>query len=119
MTLNDQISAPSPFGAAQAVELALSQGALRTLFQPIVDLVTDDVVGYEALTRGPAGAGVESPDALFAAARSCRRLAELDRACRCPAFRTADQAQLRPPHRLFVNAEPPVLRTACPDHPLR
>jgi len=119
MTVNDHLCVPSDYGAAQAVELALSEGALRTLFQPIVDLETDDVVGYEALTRGPAAAGVESPDALFAAARSCRRLAELDWACRCQAFRTADQAQLRPPHRLFVNAEPQVLGTACPDHLLR
>lgn len=119
MTLNDYVRGPSPLVAARAVELALSEGALRTLFQPIVDLTTDEVVGYEALTRGPATAGVESPDALFAAARSCRRLAELDWACRCQAFRTATQAALRPPDRLFVNAEPQVLGTACPDHLLR
>src|SRR3712207_9183086 len=83
MTVNDYVRGPSPLAAAQAVELALTEGALRTLFQPIVDLRTDEVVGYEALTRGPAATGVESPDALFAAARSCRRLAELDWACRC------------------------------------
>ena len=119
MTLNDYARERSPLAAARAVELALSEGALRTLFQPIVDLATDEVVGFEALTRGPAAAGVESPDALFAAARSCRRLAELDWACRCHAFRTATAGALRPPHRLFVNAEPQVLGTACPDHLLR
>ena len=119
MTLHDCVRGSSPLVAERAVELALSEGALRTLFQPIVDLATDEVVGFEALTRGPAVAGVESPDALFAAARSCRRLAELDWACRCQAFRAATSASLRPPHRLFVNAEPQVLGTACPDHLLR
>ena len=119
MTLNDYPPVTSPRFAARAVELALGEGALRTLFQPIVELATDAVVGYEALTRGPAASGVESPDALFAAARSCRRLAELDWACRCQAFRSATEAQLRPPYRVFVNAEPQVLGTACPEHLLR
>ena len=119
MTVDDCQRGALQVAPARAVELALVEGALRTVFQPIVDLRTDEVVGYEALTRGPATAGVESPDALFAAARSCRRLAELDWACRCQAFRTAASAQLRPPHRLFVNAEPQVLDTACPDHLLR
>ena len=119
MTVDDCLQVTPSTGAERAVELALTEGALRTLFQPIVDLVTEEVVGYEALTRGPVSAGVESPDALFAAARSCRRLAELDWACRCEAFRSASRAQLRPPDRLFVNAEPQVLGTACPDHLLR
>lgn len=119
MTLDDCPPVTSPLSAARAVEMALGEGALRTLFQPIVDLVDDSLVGYEALTRGPVAAGVESPDALFAAARSCRRLAELDWACRCQAFRSAAEAQVRPPQRVFVNAEPQVLGTACPEHLLR
>ena len=102
--------------AEEAVEVALAVGGLRTVFQPIVELATDEVVGWEALTRGPAGVGLQSPDALFAAARACRRLAELDWACRCAAFRSATDAQVRPPHRLFVNAEPQTLGTACPHH---
>ena len=106
----------APASAARVVDLALAEGGLRTLFQPIIDLATDEVVGWEALTRGPAAGPVQTPDALFAAARACRRLAELDWACRCAAFRSAAEARVRPPHRLFVNAEPQTLGTACPHH---
>jgi EAL domain-containing protein (putative c-di-GMP-specific phosphodiesterase class I) len=101
------------------VRRVLADGGLRTVFQPVVDLHSSQVIGHEALTRGPAGTAVESPDALFEAARACGRLAELDWACRCQAFRVAGQARLQAPARLFVNAEPQVLGTACPPHLLR
>ena len=50
---------------------------LTLVFQPIVDLDAGTVVGFEALSRGPAG-DLHTPDRLFAAARSAGRLAELD-----------------------------------------
>lgn len=93
--------------------------SLRTLFQPVVELATGAVVGYEALTRGPAGSVLEQPDELFAAARRQGRLAELDWSCRCLAFRRALQASLLPPRRLFVNVEPEALGTGCPQHLLQ
>ena len=95
------------------VDLALAEDGVRTLFQPIVDLRTAQPVGWEALSRGPVG--MEDPQVLFAAARASLRLAELDWTCRCRAFRAA-QSRLQPPARLFVNAEPQVLGTACPAH---
>jgi EAL domain-containing protein (putative c-di-GMP-specific phosphodiesterase class I) len=100
----------------RVVDLALAEGGLRTLFQPIVDLRTRQQVGFEALTRGPRSSGYERPDLLFAAARATSRLAELDWACRCQAFRTAADAELRPPTRVFVNTEPQTIATACPTH---
>ena len=48
-------------------ELVVEQ-LVRTVFQPIVDLDTGAAIGYEALSRGPAGGGLESPAALFGAA---------------------------------------------------
>ena len=116
MTVDDHLDAVHPLGAEHVIDLALAEGGLRTVFQPIRDLRTLDEVGYEALTRGPSRTRVERPDLLFAAARSTRRLAELDWACRCQAFRTAAQAQVGPPTRLFVNAEPQTIGTACPEH---
>ena len=95
------------------VDLALAEDGVRTLFQPIVDLRSGQPVGWEALSRGPVG--MEDPQVLFAAARASSRLAELDWTCRCMAFRAA-QSRLQPPARLFVNAEPQVLGTACPAH---
>ena len=93
------------------VEEVLASGALRTVFQPIVDLDAGTVVGYEALTRGPAGP-LERPDALFAAARAAGRLADLDRACLAAALRAAVAARLFAPSTLFVNVEPEVLDSA-------
>ncbi len=90
---------------------ALGAGGLRSVFQPIVDLDTGAVVAHEALVRGPVGP-LESPDALFAAARAAGRLAELDAACRLSAFRAAVDHRLYDPLTLFVNVEPEVLETA-------
>ncbi|MEF2975817.1 sensor domain-containing phosphodiesterase [Subtercola sp. YIM 133946] len=88
---------------------------LRTVFQPIVELETRATVAYEALTRGPAGSTLESPDALFAAARANGRLAELDSACRVEAFRAAFAAGLDTPRGLFINSEPEALALLAGD----
>ncbi|WP_432492098.1 EAL domain-containing protein [Kineococcus auxinigenes] len=84
---------------------------VRSVFQPIVDLDTGDVVAYEALARGPVGP-LERPDHLFAAARAEGLLAELDEACRAAAFRGAVDSGLLAPLTLFVNVEPEVLDSA-------
>jgi EAL domain-containing protein (putative c-di-GMP-specific phosphodiesterase class I) len=79
---------------------------LRTEYQPIVDLATGTVVGYEALTRGRRGSRFERPDHLLAAARAAGRLVELDSYLRHVAFETAAEAGLVAPSTLFVNCEP-------------
>ena len=53
-----------------AVRRLIADDDLRVIFQPIVDIDASTVVGYEALARGPAGSPLESPGALFAAARA-------------------------------------------------
>ena len=58
------------------------EAGVQSLFQPIVSLTDGAVVGYEALTRGPANTALESPAALFAAARAARRLHDLTWVCR-------------------------------------
>ena len=89
----------------------LPLAAVRSVFQPIVDLDAGAVVAYEALARGPQGP-LERPDALFAAARAAGCLAELDEACRAAAFHGAVEQGLLAPLTLFVNVEPEVLDTA-------
>jgi EAL domain-containing protein (putative c-di-GMP-specific phosphodiesterase class I) len=84
----------------------LHHGQLRTVFQPILDLESRRLFGYEALTRGPAGTDLEMPDQLFAAARTEGRLRELDMACQRVAVANADAHRLKSPLTLFVNAEP-------------
>jgi EAL domain-containing protein (putative c-di-GMP-specific phosphodiesterase class I) len=108
---DDGMAASGARGAA-GLDAALTPGGLRTLFQPIVDLETFDVIGYEALSRGPAGTRLEQPVALFAEARARGRLADLDAACRRQAFRSARRSGRLAPLTLFVNIEPEVLDSA-------
>ncbi|HDR9787998.1 TPA: EAL domain-containing protein, partial [Burkholderia cepacia ATCC 25416] len=46
----------------------IADRALAAVFQPIVDLGSGTVVGYEGLIRGPRGTDLETPAALFAQA---------------------------------------------------
>ncbi|MGY1668238.1 diguanylate cyclase domain-containing protein [Geodermatophilus sp. SYSU D00696] len=103
--------APGQPGPTTDAVLEAAIRGVRSVFQPIVEIDTGRVVAYEALARGPVGP-LERPDALFAAARTAGRLAELDEACRAAAFRGAVEAGLVAPLTLFVNVEPEVLDTA-------
>jgi diguanylate cyclase (GGDEF)-like protein/PAS domain S-box-containing protein len=100
------------------IEEIVAEGAVRSVFQPIVHLDSGRVVAYEALARGPQGP-LERPDLLFAAARAAGCLAELDEACRAAAFRGAVEQGLLAPLTVFVNVEPEVLDTAPLDDLLR
>jgi EAL domain-containing protein (putative c-di-GMP-specific phosphodiesterase class I) len=77
---------------------------ITTVFQPIVDLQTRAIHGFEALSRGPAGTQQHSPLNLFEAANKTDLVFELDRHCRRRALRTA--RELPTPHRLFINVVP-------------
>ena len=92
----------------------LSSRSVRAVYQPLVSLLTGEVLGYEALARGPQGTPWERPDVLFDAARSADRLAELDWACRAAAYAGALEARLHPGMTLFVNSEPEALDEPCP-----
>src|SRR5829696_6474914 len=100
--------------AALAAELReiLEAGLVRSVYQPIVDLDTREVVAYEALARGPVGSALERPDLLFDAARACGLLEELEWVCRAAALRGALDAGLR--KTLFVNVEPSLLDVDMP-----
>jgi EAL domain-containing protein (putative c-di-GMP-specific phosphodiesterase class I) len=87
---------------------------VQPVYQPIVDLRTGDVLGYEALARGPAGSPLESPDALFALAREQGTEADLDFECQAAAMRGALDHGLPASIPLFINAEPAWLRTPWP-----
>ena len=54
---------------------------ITVLFQPILDMKTDEVVGHESLVRGPAGTPLEFPDTLFQTARTSNQVLNLDRVC--------------------------------------
>ena len=108
------VSHPSPT-TVEDFRRVLDERAVQPLFQPLIDLESRHVLGYEALARGPMGSALESPAALFGAAWRAGRVAELDWACRAAAFTEAVRGGLVPPLTLFVNAEPVTLGVACPD----
>ncbi len=96
----------SAAGVPQTVAELLRGDGLRAAYQPIVEIASESVMGYEALARGPSGSPLEMPAVLFEAARSEGLLEEMDRACREVALRGAVAAGLDPALLLFVNVEP-------------
>ena len=87
----------------------VQRGELHAAYQPIVELESGRVVGYEALARGPVGSPLESPQALFAAAAAAGVTEPFDRACREVAVQGALEAGLGLCELLFVNVEPTAL----------
>ncbi len=89
---------------------------IGTVYQPIVDTVAGRTIGYEALSRGPAGV-FRSPDALFRVAYEAELVSKLERVCRERALRGLKW--VRPDQAMFVNIEPlsifdPALATSVP-----
>jgi diguanylate cyclase (GGDEF)-like protein/PAS domain S-box-containing protein len=103
-----------PAAAGGALDRVLADGAITTLYQPIVDLASGETLGYEALARGPEGSPLHRPDRLFAAAAAAGRTVELDWACRLVAVRGALEAGLGRTSSLFINCEPPAIGAPCP-----
>ncbi len=83
---------------------------IKTVYQPIVSLRDGSVLGYEALSRGPGGADMESPEKIFAVAEECGRLWELERVCHAKALQGMKAGKEK--GRLFLNITPAVLEDA-------
>jgi EAL domain-containing protein (putative c-di-GMP-specific phosphodiesterase class I) len=79
-----------------------------TAFQPIMDLKTKVVLGYEALSRGARGSGLEPADALFGAAEDQHLMVELDRLCRQRALLSS--SRIPSTAKIFVNTLPGTIR---------
>jgi len=80
---------------------------ITSVFQPIVSLRDGSVLGYEALSRGPAGTEMESPDMLFAVAEAVKEIWELERLCRTKALSAMQCANVGA--TLFLNVNPNVI----------
>ena len=90
----------------EAIHKVISERALRTLFQPIVDGGSRTLLGHEALTRGMAS-GLESPTTLIECASQYGLTRALETAC----IETALSAYhaLKVEGRLFLNLLPQTL----------
>jgi len=98
-----------------SVARVLDTREVHTFFQPLVHLADGEVVGFEALSRGPEGTVLENPLALFEAAKEAGRLEELDWLCASSAFAAAHRAKLHPSMTIFLNFKPGTLTTPYPD----
>lgn len=81
----------------------LSDSALCPHFQPIVDLETEDIVGYEALSRSRL-VGLETPQKMFDAALKLNQEVELSCAMRSEALRVS--SSLSGNFNIFLNTHP-------------
>ena len=79
-----------------------------TAFQPILRMKEGTVMGFEALSRGPRGSGLEGADALFGAATDHNLLIELDRLCRRRALLSS--GRIPSTAKIFVNTLPATIR---------
>lgn len=90
-----------------AMELSalIQKGALTTHFQPIVDVISKTVYGYESLARGVSDSGeLIYPDTLFRWGREGDMLFYLDRACRETSLKTAAVKNIST--KVFINFIP-------------
>jgi len=77
---------------------------VTSVYEPIVDVATKTVFGYEALARGPAGTEFHAPEALFTAAEEHALVFELDCLCRKSGIDGA--IGLPSETKLFLNVRP-------------
>ncbi len=96
----------------QLLQVVLS-GDVKVRYEAIVDINNAEVLGYEALSRGPEGTDLSNPRELFRRAEDAGLLYELDCLCRKAALERAKQ--LPRGRILFLNCLP----TAIGDPNLR
>jgi EAL domain-containing protein (putative c-di-GMP-specific phosphodiesterase class I) len=83
---------------------AILRRDMHAVFQPVFDLATGEMIGMEALSRGPKGSEFESGETLFSLAERTELLAPLERVCREISMDAA--ANDRSGRKLFLNISP-------------
>src|SRR5437867_7022541 len=95
-------------GAAVLQEI-INRRDITPLFQPILDLSTGEMIGMEALSRGPKGSDLESGETLFSLAERTELLGPLERVCRDITLRAASlngDPMNGDGRKLFMNISP-------------
>lgn len=88
-------------------EKILKHGMVKTLYQPIADLKSGEIFGYEALSRGPESSLLHSPLVLLSIAELLNKTWELEQLLRIKAL---EQATFTKKHKLFLNVDPNVIK---------
>lgn len=99
------LSTPQGASYPASVRELIQTGWIRSFFQPIVRLTDGTVYGYELLSRG--AGPLESPGAMFSAAREEGLEWDLERSCRLSAMRAVSALPSRLRERtFFINVSP-------------
>ncbi|MDQ7031320.1 MAG: bifunctional diguanylate cyclase/phosphodiesterase [Desulfonauticus sp.] len=85
----------------------LKEKQINILYQPIVNLITGKILGWEALARGPKHSYFYSPINLFGFAEEIEELFALEQVCREKAI--ACIGEIQPNQKLFLNIHPKTL----------
>jgi diguanylate cyclase (GGDEF)-like protein len=88
----------------------IESSALHPVFQPIVDLEREAVIGHEGLIRGPSNSYLHAPVQLFSAAEEFDLVLPVERACRRATV--LRYAELGAPGYLFLNVSPKAIVAA-------
>jgi diguanylate cyclase (GGDEF)-like protein len=92
----------------------LNRRLIYTVFQPIYDLQEGDIIGFEALSRGPENSNLHLPDQLFNAVAETDEHETLERLCREQALETFSKLKL--PGKLFLNVSASLLNSVHHPH---
>lgn len=82
----------------------IKEKKITSLFQPIIDLQNQGILGWEALSRGPKNSPFRSPLTLFDMAENLGKLFPLEKICRESAI--ANFGPVMPHQKLFLNIHP-------------
>lgn len=89
----------------QNIRQVINNKEITSVYQPIISLRNGEVLGYEALSRGPKGSMYESPLKLFSSAKKHNYTYELECICHESAITNA-QAIINTNTYLFINIDP-------------
>ncbi len=87
----------------------LNNEKITSMYQPIVNLRTSEIIGYEALSRGPEQTQFYSPLALIEKAHELNRIWDLEMLFRKKALEKLHK--LGKEKFLFINVDPDVIKT--------
>ncbi|MCV6612942.1 MAG: GGDEF domain-containing protein [Amphritea sp.] len=96
----------------EQLKVLIAEEKLFPHFQPIVDLRSGEVLGHEALIRGPENGPLHMPGALFGTAIECDLTHQLELACRRLSIEAFARLELE--GKLFLNVSASLLGT--PEH---